>query len=104
MKEEQKPVIDKIIHMEPFRVACLWSDGKVRVNAYNERIESFKSTDLTKWADFEEFKKVGIDENGGLKWPSINLYGATYRMSSEELYETSLPFSAYRLVPAEDAA
>lgn len=104
MPKEQRPVSNEIVHVEPFRVACLWSDGKVRVNSYDERIESFKSTDSAEWADFEEFKKVRIDEDGDLEWPSINLYGAIHKLSSETLYETSLPFSAYRLVPAEGAA
>ncbi len=110
MKYKQIPRIRQLIHVEGFKVTCLWNTGEVRVNDFEGELADWKRNEfLAPLTNYETFQPVSVGETGTLQWENLP-YTSPFGIVSPTdldpivLYETSKPLSAYRLVPVEEAA
>ena len=66
------PRVIKIIKVEPYKITNLWSNGEVRVNDFNQKLDIFKQNERYKsLLDFEVFSQVSVNEGDTLTWENI---------------------------------
>lgn len=110
MNSRQFPRIKQLIHVEPFKVTCLWNTGEFRANEFDDELDDWKRNEfLAPLTNYQSFQHVSIGETGTLQWenlPYASPFGhvSPLALDATVLYETTKPLSAYRLVPVEQAA
>lgn len=110
MNSSQFPRIRQLVHVEPFKVTCLWSTGEYRISDFDGELDDWKQNEfLAPLTDYQIFRHVSVGESGTLQWenlPHTSPFGYVSPMDfdADVLYETSKPLSAYRLVPVDEAA